>query len=99
MQESARGLGLRIRLLNQPLGIGRLRVPGTPAQPRVTIDQCPGRKFFETARVDGVVLPVPVAADDEEVLVHEKAVVGEPSEELIPLVPEAGGVGVVVPLQ
>ena len=44
-----------------------------------------------------VVLPMPIAAEDVEILLA-KAVVGEPLEEAVALVAEASEIGVVVAL-
>ena len=75
VQEPARGLRSRIRLLDQPSGSVYSGSPGLLPSREIAIHERSGRKLFEADGVDRVVLPMPVPADDVEVLVLEKAVV------------------------
>ena len=98
LQEAPGGLGRREGLHDEPVGIVRLGVAGRPAEARVGVDEGAGRELLEPPRVDRVVLPVPVAADDVEVVVEE-AVLLEPVEEPVALVLEPHRVRLVVALE
>src|SRR5262245_57451864 len=56
LQKTADRFFVRVRLLDEALRIVAERISRRPTKPRVFVDDRTGRKFFEAARIDRVVL-------------------------------------------
>ena len=93
MQEAPGRLRVNVRLADQALRVGRGLVTRLDPGDGIFVVERANRELLETLRVDAVVLPVPVAAENEHVF---DLLPGEPSEKGIRLGAEALGIRVVV---
>jgi hypothetical protein len=67
-QESSRGFGLRVELFDGGAGVSGFGVAWIASEPRVGIHQSAAGKLFDTRRVDRVILPVAVTAENMKAL-------------------------------
>src|SRR5262245_10113186 len=95
LQKTADRFFVRVRLLDEAFRIVAERIPRRSTKSRVFVDDRTGRKFFEATRIDRVVLPVAITADDVEV-VSEDPILAQPGEEPIPFFLEAARIRHVV---
>ena len=93
MEKPTRRVGVEIGLPNSGLGIGGSRVSRSNSANRVFIIEGSAAKLLHAARMNAVILPVSVAAKDQDVL---NLFVGDPFKKGVRFVPKTVEVRVVI---